>query len=545
MGFWISKSVKNTITDSGGDGGIDAYHIDSERKVIDVVQAKFRVGSDNFESKNIAPEEIAAIDLDRIMSGNRDDKNGNPYNGYIQAFIEKIKKIPDIARYKVKITILANVKREQCILVERLFHGDETNIVNFDRCYGELVLPTVRGEQHYSSSLRLQMDLSNKSGNSKLNAEIETAQGICDLTVVLVPTIEIAEVVSRYKNSLLRYNPRSYLEFKEQTTNAGIRSSIEDVSTGDFAILNNGITVISDETFVSERVGARNKAQIELVRPQIINGGQTAFTLSRVYEECEPAKRDGMFSGKEVTVRIITLPQVDEVKKLELIKSISSATNSQTAVSATDRASSNDDNRALAEAVFKRTGMLYEPKRGEYSDAISKGYIDKSDVIERTLFTRIMHLACGRYKLGVARKLMKKTGGVIPRLSGDDDIDRFLILFEIFKKVTGSKGISNNAKVVQNMALTFLIYTLMEVQGDGFDRARIEEMTSEGRERWVNFEDWARSNLPTFWKKRFNKMTGSKDDFYDWPGLIESEKFPNVARAYAHTQVNSTELSVL
>lgn len=532
LGF---EDRENTITDAGGDGGIDAYHIDCDRKVIDVVQAKFRVGSDNFESKNIAPEEIAAIDLNRIMSGNADDEQGKPYNGYIQAFIEKIQKIPDIARYRTKVTILANVKREHCVLLEKLFHGDETNIVNFERCYGELVLPTIRGEQHYSSSLRLQMDLSNKSGNSKLNAEIETTQGTCDLTVILVPTIEIAEVVSRYKNSLLRYNPRSYLEFREQKTNAGIRRSIEDVSTGDFAILNNGITIISDETFINERVGSRNKAQVEMVRPQIINGGQTAFTLSRIYEECDPMKRDEMFSGKEVAVRIITLPQVEEDEKIELIKSISSATNSQTSVSTTDRTASNDDNRALAEAVFKKTGMLYEPKRGEYSDAISKGYINKSDVIDRAIFTRIMHVACGRYKLGVSRKLMKNTGGLIPEVDSHDDIDRFVKIYEIFKAVVGSKGINNNARVVQNVAFAFFVYTLLEAQEYEYDQTKIAGVVAASQEKWLDFEEWAKSNSPEFWINRYNKSTNSKVKIFDWPGFIGSATFPEKAKGYAHT----------
>lgn len=152
------------ITDGSYDGGIDAYFINTDLKVIDVIQSKFRIGSQNFESKFIAPEEIMAIDLDRILAGHREDENGRKYNGHIMAFIDKLQKIPDIARYKTKVTILANVRAEQYPLVERLFFGDLTNIVNFDRCYQELVLPTVRGEQHYTASMRLQIDLSNKSG---------------------------------------------------------------------------------------------------------------------------------------------------------------------------------------------------------------------------------------------------------------------------------------------------------------------------------------------------------------------------------------------
>jgi AIPR protein len=429
-----------TITDGSNDGGIDAYHIDIENKILDIIQSKFRVGSSNFESKNISPEEILSIDLDRILNGHRENADGHTYNGYILAFIEKLQKIPDIARYKTRVTILANVKADQYALVERLFHGDETNIVNFDRCYGELVMPTIRGEQHYTSSMRLQIDLSNKSNRSRLSAEIITAHGPSEVTVVLVPTIEIAKIMSRYKNSILRYNPRSYLEFREQRTNEGIHKSIVEIETGEFAILNNGITIVSDETYVNERVGSKNRAQVEIVNPQIINGGQTAYTLARIFDESSDIERERLFSGKEVMVRIITLPQIDEESKKNLILSISSATNSQTTVSSIDRTASNDQNREIAEIVFRRTGLLYEPKRGEYSDALRSKYIDKDDVIERTLFTRIMHIASGRYTTAVQRKMMKNTGGVIPGIDDDGVVDVFFDLYEIYIAVSGRQA---------------------------------------------------------------------------------------------------------
>jgi hypothetical protein len=87
---------EHTITDASFDGGIDGYFIDPVSKIIDVIQSKFRVGPKNFESKYIEPEEIMAIDLNRIMGGHREDNNGRSYNGHILAFIEKIQKIPDI-----------------------------------------------------------------------------------------------------------------------------------------------------------------------------------------------------------------------------------------------------------------------------------------------------------------------------------------------------------------------------------------------------------------------------------------------------------------
>jgi len=525
---------EHTITDASYDGGIDAYFIDSDHKIIDIIQSKFRVGPRNFEYKYIEPEEIMTIDLNRILAGHREDNTGHSYNGYILAFIEKIQKIPDIARYQTKVTILANVKLEQYPLVEKIFSGDQTNIVNFDRCYGELVLPTVRCEQHYTSSMRLQIDLSNKSGNSRLSAEITTAHGSSEVTVVLVPTLEIAKIMSRYKNSILRYNPRSYLEFKEQRTNEGIRSSIVDIETGEFAILNNGITIVSDETYVNQRVGAQNKAQVEIVNPQVINGGQTAFTLARIYEESSDENRDRYFSGKEVVLRIITLPQIDEDSKKNLILSISSATNSQTAVSAIDRSASNDTNREIAELVFKKTGILYEPKRGEYSDALRMKYVNREDIIERSLFTRIMHIACDRYALGVERKMMRNTGGIIPELKNEKVIDVFSDLYEIYTNVSKSHSNQSADTILHDLAFSVFVRALRLRRSRDGTSEFLPTVLNEAEGLWKDFADWGRENLNEFGVLRGNKRTGGKSASFSLTKWRRHSQFPGDVDAYVN-----------
>jgi hypothetical protein len=528
---------EHIITDASHDGGIDAYFIDYDRKFVDVIQSKFRLGSRNFESKYIEPEEVMAIDLDRILAGHREDKNGHSYNGYILAFIEKIEKIPDIARYQTKVTILANVKREQYPLVERLFVGDQTNIVNFERCYSELVLPTIRGEQYYTASMRLQIDLSNKSGNSKLSAEITTAYGPSEVTVVLVPTLEIAKIMFRYKNSILRYNPRSYLEFREQRTNEGIRSSIVDIETGEFAILNNGITLVSDETYVSERVGAKNKAQVEIVNPQIINGGQTAFTLARIYEENSDAERDRLFSGKEVVLRIITLPQIDEHSKKNLILSISSAANSQTAVSAIDRSASNDDNREIAEIVFKKTGILYELKRGEYSDALRKNYVNKEDIIERSLFTRIIHIACGRYALAVERKMMRNTGGVIPELKDANAVEVFSELYEIYKEVSHSLPNQPADRILNDLAFSVFVRALRLRRSRDGASDFLPTVLNEAKGLWTDFEAWGRENAGEIKSSSRSKIE-EKSVRFSMAKWMRSPRFPSDIDAYMNLLVS-------
>lgn len=120
--------------------------------------------------------------------------------------------------------------------------------------------------------------------------------------------------MDRYRNSILEYNPRSYLDLQDgRLVNQSIKETLLRPDSNEFALMNNGITILSDETNLSERIGQRNKAQLRLLRPQIINGGQTAYTLSRAFNE----DREGAevrFAGKEVLTKVITLTPKDASK---------------------------------------------------------------------------------------------------------------------------------------------------------------------------------------------------------------------------------------
>lgn len=92
----------------------------------------------------------------------------------------------------------------------------------------------------------------------------------------------------------------------------------------------NGITMLSDETVYSDKVGKKNKAEIIVLNPQIINGGQTAYTLSILYGQ----NKDNLdiFNNKEVLLKIISFNMDDtgnsfNTNKLKLIEEISIATN--------------------------------------------------------------------------------------------------------------------------------------------------------------------------------------------------------------------------
>lgn len=94
--------------------------------------------------------------------------------------------------------------------------------------------------------------------------------------------------------------------------NPQIANTVKNKSTNEFALFNNGITILSDDTQINSQVAKKDRAQLIITNPQIINGGQTAFTLSSLYEECIFNDNYSIFNEKEVLVKIITFIADDQ-----------------------------------------------------------------------------------------------------------------------------------------------------------------------------------------------------------------------------------------
>jgi len=423
FGLLDFKERERLVTDGSQDGGIDAYYIDETDKKIILIQSKFRANPENYENKEITLSELLKMDVDRISDGESTDEDGTEYNGKIQQLLRDLSKIPDIGRYFYEVVILANLKETKQSLLKKLTGGFSAQIFDFNRTYKELVFPVVTGTYYNHSELHISLNLTNKSSSSaRISYNVETEYKDCDITVVFVPTEEIGRILYKYKNSILKFNPRCFLELRSNDVNKDIYKTIIDKKTNEFALFNNGITMLSDDTSFNERIGQKDKAQIVIENPQIINGGQTAFTLSRIFEEAAEGKRDkGIFDNKEVLLKIITFSKTaskDEDHKLKLIESISKATNRQSQVSDADRRSNDKIQIDLQNELFDQFGIYYERKKGEYSDGVRDKYINRNQIIDRELLLRLA-MACD----GFAAQARRNSSRVIFQ---EDSFTKFL-----------------------------------------------------------------------------------------------------------------------
>ena len=268
-------------------------------------------------------------------------------------------------------------------------------IYDYENCYNELVFPVVSGTFFNPRELKITINVNSNSAGNRIDYYVDTSIKECNITALFVPTIEMAKILYKYKNSILKYNPRSYLELAAGSVNRRIQESITQINTNEFALYNNGITMLSDNTYYKDRVGKKSEAELIVTNPQIINGGQTAFTLSRIYEEQMKAGLPiDIFNNKEVLLKVITFSEenngiIDEESKLKLIEAISKATNDQTEVTEADRRSNEKIQVEIQNRLFKDFGGFYERKRGEFGDGIRSKYIDRTKIIDREIFYRI------------------------------------------------------------------------------------------------------------------------------------------------------------
>lgn len=368
------------ITDGAQDGGVDAYYIDRENKKIFLIQSKFRTTKDNFEKKKITANDLVSMEVQRILKGEEKDSRGNLFSAKIKKFQTEWSKISDQAYYKYRVIILGNLENYTDEQIKRMIDNSEYEVFDFNRTYKELVFPLCSGTYYDPKEIKITIDLVNKE-QSTLKQQISTNLGDFPIRVIFVPTKEIGRIMAKYKNAILKYNPRNFLSLSNNKVNRKIMGSIINNKANDFAIYNNGITIIADSFELTESTGTINVGQVIMLNPQIINGGQTAYVLSKIYED-QKENDYSIFDGKEVMLKVIILTSKKDLN-IDFIEQISNATNQQTRVEEADRRSNDKIQLAIEEAIFDTFGYFYERKKGEFFNGIDRRYIDKNLVVNR------------------------------------------------------------------------------------------------------------------------------------------------------------------
>lgn len=541
FGLLNFEEREHFITDKGGDGGVDAYYIDKESKIIYLIQSKFRNNSVNFEEKEITLEELVKMEIKEILEGEINDASGIEYNGKIKQLQREVSEICDIGRYNYRVIILANLKKVNESQLKKITGGFDVTVFDYLMVYEKLLFPMISGTYYNKEEIRISINLKDKSTNENVTYRVESEHGECEITILFVPVSEIAKILYQYKNSILEYNPRAYLEMIGNPINRNIYDSIVNKKTNDFALLNNGITILSEETHINNKVGTKGKAQLIIKSPQIINGGQTSFTLSRIHEEIlNNVLNEDVFNEKEVLLKIVTINNIgEELKpdKLNLIEAISKSTNNQSIIKESDRRSNDKVQIVLQEKIYKEYGIYYERKKGEYADGVKNGYITRNEVIERTEFIKLAlashfpNLIDNYNPKNISEnKLFEEK--LFPKILEDGSkYKKFMFMYFSYIELKKIKQEESNDKKDKFSVLKYgralrygdfavIMINKLKFYNENFSKEQIRKDLLKVLAQWKKFEEYAfelRSNL-----SYFNKETSEINyyGYYKSPNII-------------------------
>ena len=237
------------------------------------------------------------------------------------------------------------------------------------------------------------------------------------------------------------------------------------------------------------------------MNPQIINGGQTAYTLSQIYREYDADKRGEVFGDKEVLVKIITFDvdsQLEEQKKLELIDAISRATNSQTVVSKADRRSNEVELKQLQERCFDSFGIWLERKRGEFSDGIREGYIQPHVVVDRNLFIRAAAIARGNLATASMKKVFVTSDFSSYLNAPPEQFARYNLALQVLRWIHEGKGIYRSRlkeDAVCKAYVALLLVTTKTKENEATPEA-VQGCVETTRRFWNGFQRYLQRRYP-------------------------------------------------
>jgi hypothetical protein len=481
--------VESQITDGTGDGGLDAYHIDEEKKVIYLIQSKYKTTPDGYLNSDVDWREFFKMELDRIVRGEAGSISGSQYSGKIQTFQQKIRNITDIARWNYILIYLGNVP--SAITKENLLSisggvCQDAEVLHGNDLYNYVLIPYLKRDFYNKEDFSFEIYINQERTANRIGYSVDLADGeSAEVQLCFVPTIEIARMMSQYRNSILQYNPRCYVGIRNTGVNADIKDSVSNTDHNEFSLLNNGITIICNEINYNDNTAQRGRASITVSNPQIVNGGQTAFTLAHLYENNTDRS---IFDNKEVLTKFIIIIG----NRDDMIEKISDATNNQNPIKPRDKASNDPEMIRLQSELFDQFGVLLERKQGEFFDSIKENLIDKKSVLDSVLLMRLLLV----YRGSIARARSASEGILFKDYSFDGiEVGEIHKLIQIYNKVSNLEqqgerdgnrryqiGIWGNGLKYGQLAITYAIYQLSISNPD------IDVCLSLVQSRWSDFE---------------------------------------------------------
>lgn len=179
-------------------------------------------------------------------------------------------------------------------------------------------------------------------------------------------------------------------------------------------------------------------------------------------------------------LKVITLlDNNNHQDKVELINSISNATNQQTPVINADKLANDQFQIDLQNIIFERFGYLYERKRGEFSDGIYNNYISENKIIERNLLFKMYNCVNNSINKARQKKLIFSHNESIAEMQKNKKLEKSIFAFLVFRKISRSK--------IPNLKFDHITYAKIKVMTELYVPDNVNDFEEIVNKNYDNF----------------------------------------------------------
>lgn len=333
--------TKDCITDGAGDKQIDAVYIDNQSCTIYIIQGKF-YGGDTVDAeplREVLSSWIQIQDLAHLQEG----ANHN-LQVKISEMATALEDDYEVCFELITTSDLTDSAKRDLEIFQKKLSDNETLSANL------VVVDNETLRFKYNEALNRNRPYINHELNLEEGKYMELMIDGTKAVVAALPLKDCVKIPGIKDGSLFRKNVRQSLGSSNKV-NKGIARTIKN-NAGDFFFLHNGITAICSQMSVHNRI-------LSVKELNVVNGCQS---LSTIFSCSELAKKAD---------NVYILFRFYEISDAERADSISTSTNSQSAVKARDLRSNDKAVLAMKKAYeqFYPDGY-FVTKRGEKVDSV-------------------------------------------------------------------------------------------------------------------------------------------------------------------------------
>lgn len=453
-GIDFDDFIKDHIVDMANDLGNDAIFVNQKTKEIIVFQFKFS------KSQLLDTNEIKKNKrfIDWILGISSETLTPNP----------KLKKIIDeevssiltdenvktnnysIAFYYIDNNFEGTIKTD----INALYNNYHDKNIDFQikfYDYGDL-------KELYDDVLIPKNDVTLKIVKDEFFIKYSRYHGETETDMETIVTTILANslkpIIEEKKELLLALNVRYYKG--ENEINSKIKSEYSKGDKSNFWILNNGINAVCEDFGIIE------EDRIRIKNFQIVNGGQTAKTLTRIVNDLP--------DDVQILMRLTKIKDKGKISKISM--DVAVASNSQNAISARDLHSGDRIQNKIFEYLDK-VRIFYDKKDGEWATVNKKKYknpfgrspmhlkIKNTDlgVAYLSFYLQMPISTVGRHKLVFSELYYDK---IFSSLGNEDDqFYKLMLAYRISEKVNEIKiDKYQNYEILQNNYINDVLVSL-------------------------------------------------------------------------------------